>query len=107
MTQVQQMQPRTRRSSKRETSGRLGLFMPQISRDENVKINNKTCNKETAKNNKKTQPRDNCAMGHTHNTCLMDNADNQLTPSRATTEQAQAATTTTKTKITISILINN
>jgi hypothetical protein len=47
------MQPITRRSSKWETSGRLGIFMPQISRDENTKNNNKTRNEELAKNNKK------------------------------------------------------
>jgi hypothetical protein len=49
VTQVQQMQPITRRSSKQETSGRLGIFMPQISHDENVKNNNKTSNDELAK----------------------------------------------------------
>ncbi len=52
-TQMQRMQPITRRSSKWETSGRLGIFMPQISRDENTKNNNKTRNEELAKNNKK------------------------------------------------------
>jgi hypothetical protein len=35
----------------------------------------------------------------------MSNAHGRLTPSRATTKQAQAATTTMKTKITIFILI--
>jgi hypothetical protein len=35
-----------RRSSKQETSGRLGIFMPQISRDENIENNNKTQDKE-------------------------------------------------------------
>jgi hypothetical protein len=39
----------TSRSSKQETSGRLGIFMPQISRDKNVKNNNKTRNEELAK----------------------------------------------------------
>jgi hypothetical protein len=39
----------TRRSSKQETSGRLGIFMPQISHDENVKNNNKTLDEELAK----------------------------------------------------------
>jgi hypothetical protein len=48
------MQPRTRRSSKQETSGRLGMFMPQISRDKNIKNNNKTRGEELAKNNKNT-----------------------------------------------------
>jgi hypothetical protein len=48
-TQAQQMQPITRRSSKRETSGRLGIFMPQISRNENGENNNKTCDEELAK----------------------------------------------------------
>jgi hypothetical protein len=47
------MQPRTRRSSKQETSGRLGEFMPQISHNKNVEINNKTYDKELTKNNKK------------------------------------------------------
>ncbi len=47
------MQPRTRRSSKWETSGRLGIFTPQISRDKNVENNNKTHDKELVKNNKK------------------------------------------------------
>jgi hypothetical protein len=40
-----------------------------------------------------------------HDTCWTSNADNWLTPSQATTKQAQAATTTTKTKITIFTLI--
>ncbi len=35
-----------RRSSKQETSSRLGIFMPQISRDKNVENNNKTRDKE-------------------------------------------------------------
>jgi hypothetical protein len=39
----------TRRSSKQETSGRLGIFMPQISRDENIENNNKTRDEEPAK----------------------------------------------------------
>jgi hypothetical protein len=43
------MQPTTRRSSKQETSGRLGVFMPQISPNENVENNNKTCDEELAK----------------------------------------------------------
>ena len=51
--QVQQTQPRTWMSSKQETSGRLGIFMPQISRDENVENNNKTRDKKLVYNNKK------------------------------------------------------
>jgi hypothetical protein len=47
--QMQRMQPITRRSSKWETSGRLGIFMPQISRNENTENNNKTHNEELAK----------------------------------------------------------
>jgi hypothetical protein len=47
--QAGQTQPRTRRSSKRETSGRFGIFMPQISHDENAKNSNKTCNEELVK----------------------------------------------------------
>jgi hypothetical protein len=47
--QVQGTQARTRRSSKQETSGRLGIFMPEISRNENVENNNKTRNEELAK----------------------------------------------------------
>jgi hypothetical protein len=39
----------TRRSSKQEISGRLGIFMLQISRDKNVKNNKKTRNEELAK----------------------------------------------------------
>jgi hypothetical protein len=31
----------------------LGIFIPQISRDDNVKNNNKTSDNELAKNNKK------------------------------------------------------
>ncbi len=42
-------QPRTRRSSKRKTSGRLGIFMPQISRNKNVENNNKTRDEELVK----------------------------------------------------------
>jgi hypothetical protein len=62
-TQAQQTQPRTRRSSKQETSGRLGIFMPQISGDENVDIKTKH-DKELVQNNKKIQPRDTCATRH-------------------------------------------
>ncbi len=46
-------------------------------------------------------------MCHVHNSCWTSNAHNWLTPSQATTKQAQAAMTTTKTKITIFILIKN
>ncbi len=48
-TQARQMQARTRRSSKQETSGRLGIFMPQISCDENVENNNETRDEELVK----------------------------------------------------------
>ncbi len=51
------------------------------------------------------QPRDPCAMRHARNPCWTSDARNRLTPSRATTKQARAATTTTKTQITIIILI--
>ncbi len=52
--QVQRMQPWTKRSSKRETSSRLGIFMPWISPDKNTKKNNKTRDNKLAKNNKNT-----------------------------------------------------
>ncbi len=103
-TQARRTQPRTRRSSKWETSGRLGIFMPQISGNENVGIKTKH-DKELVRNNKKIQPRDTCATRHVCDTCWMSNADNRLTPSTATTKRAQAATTTTKTNIIIFILI--
>ncbi len=45
-----------RRHSTRETSGRLGKFMPQISRDEHG-INNKTYKKELTSKTKKEQSR--------------------------------------------------
>jgi hypothetical protein len=44
------MHPIPRWSSKQETSGRLGIFMPQISHDENVENNNKTRDEELARN---------------------------------------------------------
>jgi hypothetical protein len=47
------MQPRTRRSSNQETSGRWVIFMPQISRDKNVENSNKTHDEELEKNKKK------------------------------------------------------
>ncbi len=105
--QAQQTQPRTRRSSKQDTSGRLGKFMPQISHDKNIKINNKHAMKNSWKIKTKHShvPHDTCDMCHACNTCWMSNTVNQLTPSRATTKQAWAATTTTKTKITIFMLI--
>jgi hypothetical protein len=103
--QVQQTQPRTWMSSKQETSGRLGIFMPWISHDGKVENSNKTRDGELAKNNKRLQPSDTCAMRHMRNTCWTSNADNQLTPSQVTTKQAPAVTTTMKTKITIFILI--
>jgi hypothetical protein len=105
MMQAQQLQPRTRRYYKEETSGRSGKFMPQVSRDENVEFSIKTHNEEFAKNNKKMQPHDTCATRHARDTHLTSNANNQLTPFEATTKQAQARMTTTKTKITIFILI--
>ncbi len=43
----------TRRSSKQETSGRLGIFIPQISRDKNVKNNKKHAIKNSQRNDKK------------------------------------------------------
>jgi hypothetical protein len=43
------MQPITRRFSKRGTSGRFGIFMPQISHNKNVKNNNKTHDEELEK----------------------------------------------------------
>jgi hypothetical protein len=43
------MQPITRWSSKWETSGRLGMFMPQISHNKNVENNNNTSDEELAK----------------------------------------------------------
>jgi hypothetical protein len=52
-TEARQMQTKIRRSSKQETSGRLGIFMPQISHDKNVKNNKKTQDKELVYNNKK------------------------------------------------------
>ncbi len=81
--------------------------MHQISRDDTVENNNKTRNKEHAKNKKKTQPHDTCAKRHMYNTCWTSNADNRLTPAWATTKQAQAAMATMKTKITIFILIKH
>jgi hypothetical protein len=96
--QAQQLQPTTRRSSKGETSGRLGIFMPQISRNENVKNNNKTRDEELAKNNKKYSR-------HARNTRWTRDTHNQLTSSRAKTKQAHPGMTTTKTKINIFILI--
>jgi hypothetical protein len=84
VAQVRQTQLRTRRSSKWETSGRLGTFMLQISRDKNVKNNNKTYNKELVKNNKRIQPRVTCATRHARNTCCMINAENWMALSRAT-----------------------
>jgi hypothetical protein len=104
-TQVQQMQPITRRSSERETSGRLGIFMPQISCNKNIKNNNKTHDEELVKKQLKLPPHDTCVARHAPNTHWTSNAHNQLTPSRATTKQAQAATTTMKTKNYIFILI--
>ncbi len=97
----------TSRSSKQETSGRLGIFMPQISRDENIENNNKTRNEELAKKQNKMQPRDTCATCHARDTWWISNAYNWLMPSRATTKQARAAATTMKTQITIFILIKN
>ncbi len=44
--QAQQMQTAIRRFSKQETSGRLGIFIPQISRDKNIENNNKTRDKK-------------------------------------------------------------
>jgi hypothetical protein len=43
------MNTTTRRSSKQETSSRLGIFMPQISRDESVDNNKKTHDEELMK----------------------------------------------------------
>jgi hypothetical protein len=43
------MKATTRRSSKQEASGRLGILMPQISHDENVENNNITCDEELTK----------------------------------------------------------
>jgi hypothetical protein len=94
-------------SSKQEISGRLGKFMPQISCDENIEINNKTCEKELTKNKKQKNPCDTCAMRHARDTHWSSNAENHLTPSRATTKHARAATKTLKPKITILILIKN
>jgi hypothetical protein len=52
-TKARRTQTTIRRSSKQETSGRLGIFMPQIPRDEIVKNNNKTRDKKLVYNNKK------------------------------------------------------
>ena len=43
----------TMRSSKQETSGRLGIFMPQISHNENVENNKKHAIKNSQRNDKK------------------------------------------------------
>jgi hypothetical protein len=85
--QAQQMQPITRRSSKRETSGRLGIFMPQISCNKNIENNNKTHNEELAKQQHKIQPHVTYATRHARNTRWTSNAHNGLTPSRATMKQ--------------------
>jgi hypothetical protein len=69
-------QPRTKRSYTRETSSRLGIFMPHISHDKNIKINNKMCDKVLTKNNKKTQPHNTCATCHARNTCWTSSRDN-------------------------------
>ncbi len=90
-TKVQHTQPRTRRSSKRETSGRLGIFMPQISCDENVKMSNKTHNEELAKNNKNT------ATWHLgHASCaghLLDKQRWQLTETVLSSNKTSASST--------------
>jgi hypothetical protein len=52
-----------RRHSMRETSGRLGKFMPQISPDERG-INIKTCKKITCKPKKKLSLHDTYVMRH-------------------------------------------
>jgi len=45
-TQAQRTRPWSQATLEREASGRSGEFMPQISRNKSVKVNNKTCKKE-------------------------------------------------------------
>jgi hypothetical protein len=60
--------------------------MPQISCGKNIKKSNKTRNEELVKNNKNIQPRDTSATRHVRDTRWTSKADNQLTPSQATTK---------------------
>jgi hypothetical protein len=76
--------------------------MHQISCNENNKVNNKTCNKELAKNKKHSHVR--LAPCVTRATLAGQATQTyQLTLSQVATKQARSATTTTKTKITIFI----
>ncbi len=100
------MQPRTRRSCKWETSGRLGIFMPQISCNENIKNITKHAMKNLPKTIKNT------ATWHLHHASrvqyLLGKQRTQSTDTiPSNNKQEWAAMTTNKTKITIFILIKN